>query len=132
MNKTRLLMLADALEKSIPAEKFNLESWRRGTYGSETTDEQLVHGCGSAGCAVGWACALPEFQRQGLVWNEHGFPEIRNSDHGGWDAVEAFFAIDEDDAQYLFDSDKYRPGQHTDPLAVARRIRAFVADGDAS
>lgn len=49
----RLLKLADFLE-TLPTQCFNYS-----TYGERA-------GCGTAGCAIGWACAMPSFKKFGV------------------------------------------------------------------
>lgn len=86
MNKERLNKLADFLD-TVPEAKFDLETWRVNAQGREAFDEStdndhlLNLDCGTRGCAVGWACAMPEFQAQGLTWGLRG-PTVPNYD--GW------------------------------------------------
>ncbi|VTU32133.1 hypothetical protein H4CHR_02949 [Variovorax sp. PBS-H4] len=134
-HKKRLLMLANALETRIPADRFDLADWRlhaEGQYEEErrryVSDHELLHGCGFAGCAVGWACALPEFNEQGLYWDgampayQHG-PE--GPLFGHFDAVNWFFGLKQEHSNLLFAAGSYEG--KAGPLDVARRIRFFVA-----
>lgn len=125
MYKTRLLLLADALETRIPREKFDLHGWRSWL---NVSDDALLHECNTTGCAVGWACALPEFQAQGLHWNR-GWPalETENGRSTDWRAVEDFFEISADEANRLFTAHSYPKTHRKDPLAVAQRIRELVS-----
>lgn len=152
MNTERLLILADALETRIPADRFDLRFWRESdtdTYvGPTTTDEALIRGCGTSACAVGWACALPELQAQGLTWDvERGIPifsglseeTLKQSEDSGakayfiaWGSVREFFEIDRKTADYLFDLDAYQnDADFIDPTPanVAARIRWLVDGG---
>ena len=138
MNEARLLLLADALEHRIPADKFDLADWRnRGSYDpdrddrprSYVTDAALLHGCGTTGCAVGWACALPEFNAEGLTWAEcepayQPEPDALIFTH--FEAVQRFFEIDHWGAHFLFLRSSYEDS--AGPLDVAARIREFVAN----
>lgn len=54
----RLLKLAEKLE-SVPAKKFDMTTWKTETYKGERL-------CGTAACALGWACEIPEFRKAGL------------------------------------------------------------------
>jgi hypothetical protein len=105
MNTKRLLILAAFLE-TVPEHKFDLEDWRdtgleRLTSGERingdyTTDEKLLNNsCGTTGCAIGWACTIPEFIEDGFTWDGSS-PLLTNSDTKlyEWFAVEEFFSID--------------------------------------
>lgn len=144
MNKSRLTKLATLLG-SVPDEKFNIQSWRATEHGSEggdeVNDEHLLDtSCGTCGCAIGWACAMPEFQAQGLVWTSTG-PALRNAEGvyraGGWNAVNEFFDIDHDESRNLFsansyeDEDKWRSEDSpVTPWDVAQRIHEVVKRGE--
>lgn len=126
MNTERLLRLADYLEDvvaKLPAERFDMNNWATPT----------PH-CGTACCAVGHACSIPEFQAAGLAMSideeGHGEPVIRPDDgsmFSSWQAVEAFFGITHREAACLFDAGRYFAGVR--PQEVAARIRQFVASG---
>lgn len=99
-----------ALMAGIPANRVNLRSWRCGMSSGSTSDYGMRdHSCKSTGCAIGWACAYPEFNEQGLVW-EDGSPVLRVRKTGNvfhdWRAAEEFFGLSVDQAEYLFDDDK--------------------------
>lgn len=124
MNKERLTRLADFL-RTVPDHKFNLGSWRRDEDGHEgyrttTSNAQLLDlDCGTAGCAVGWACAMPEFQTQGLNWGAFG-PEFKTC--GGWNAVREFFDLSGDEAFHLFGESRYDESRGAKPCHVVSRI----------
>lgn len=130
MNKTRLLLLADALETRVPADHFDLREWREGDDGRNVSDGDLLnHECGTVACAVGWACALPEFKAEGLSY-DGAMPDFKGSTH--FCAVNDFFEIGYAGSRHLFLATEYPdngagPGADTGPLEVAARIRAFVA-----
>lgn len=142
MNKTRLLMLANALEMRVPQDRFDLRGWRRNAsapepdphddyLGEEISNERLVSDCGTTGCAVGWACSMREFNDEGLIWDVapiYRHPNPRAVKIAGYAAVEMFFGIDGIQSQKLFSPDFYSPAERTDPLAVSNRIRAFVSN----
>jgi hypothetical protein len=132
MNKIRLLILAKFLD-TVPEHKFDLNSWRTTSVGvslsfknGAVSNKQLANmDCGTAGCAVGWACAIPEFQAQGLTWNEKGrSPEFL--DYWSWIAVEAFFELSASQSAQLFEAERYREGARG-PKDVAGAIRNLVA-----
>lgn len=123
MNKERLLKLAEFLETSVPNEEFDLGSWR----------------CGTTACAVGWACTMPEFTQQGLVWStmEDDFAspyykdQVTGKEFSGWNAVGKFFLGVEKDYMLkynLFAPDFY-PSNPT-PQMVAARIRQTVENAE--
>ena len=144
MNVERLGKLANFLRK-VPDENFNLKSWRssidpyeEGIDDQTATDEDLLgHVCGTTGCAVGWACALPEFNKQGLIWDDYG-PLFESNDlveewddatptYIGWDAVDKFFDITLYQSNYLFSDIRY--DDNATPTMVADRIDNFIKDG---
>jgi len=77
----------------VPSEKVNMSGWR-----FAATERDLTKGCGTAACAVGWACSYPEFQAQGL---SYGVSPAFNG-LTSWDAVLEFFAVDAHVAAKLF------------------------------
>lgn len=95
----RLEKLADLLEKVAAIErrrkikKFNMFSWAEGDLG---LTKNL---CGSSGCALGWATAIPEFRKAGLHL-EYGEPCYNG--YYGEAAAEAFFEITAEAADQLF------------------------------
>lgn len=119
--KARLLKLADFLETSVPRKRFSMEEWVAHDSNAKTPKE-----CGFAGCAMGWATAIPSFRRAGLHLNDYGtlyFLEASN-----WEGVTAFFDFDDGyDAKGLFAESSYLDGNYDPtPKQVAKRIREFV------
>jgi hypothetical protein len=132
VGKNRLLKLADLLEadaKNKKGIKFDLRDWGH-------TDDQwttpLSVSCGTTACAVGLAVVSGAFKRSGL-YNRSDLPgEIVPGvgDLEGFEAVESFFNLTEEEAGFLF-SDIYYPigrikGAKGERF-VAKRIRGFVA-----
>lgn len=131
MNEERLLRLADELDAAQAAMKpseFDMEVW-----GIQRP------GCGTAVCACGLACRIPEFKEAGLHLELAGPPTdgrhvywLRYGDRTGFGAAREFFGLhrEEDgatpDAYHLFDANEYPEGRIT-PADVAKRIRGFVA-----
>ena len=111
MNTERLLKLADFLDQ-LPEEKLYMDRWS--------------HDCGAAGCALGWACTIPEFIEAGLRFNEEKCPVYNNS--YGYGAAEEFFGIP--DALVIFSPYAYGPywGTKVAPKEVASKIRRLVDD----
>jgi hypothetical protein len=171
----RLLYLAEVLENVVPLEKFALDQWVIGPCDqgvstphswsvSERVQEELtdnkaqalltgepVAPCGFAGCAVGWACQVPEFTTRGLrlytgrntpVYIDGLQPEQDVLAH--WPAVQAFFDLSISAAMQLFQLSHYTVDHapegtdpmdmedadmvdHPTPQEVAARIRVLVA-----
>lgn len=137
MNTQRLQTLATFL-RTVPADHFNLRSWRSAKSGYTHVSDAVLESleCGTTGCAVGWACSMPEFQAQGLAWGTDGisiagYPvyaqvdSVGNYRHSGWEAVEAFFDIDYSLAEHLFSSSEY--ADNATSLQVADRIESTIA-----
>lgn len=119
MNIERLTILADHLD-TVPAERFDLGVWHR------------VTDCGTTACAVGHACAIPEFKAAGLqlvdsltAW---GFTAKRPFYKGeeALSAVMSFFDMDQCLAAFLLHEEFYPP-QQRGAQDVAARIREVVA-----
>lgn len=153
-NTRRLLTLADALETRIPADKFDLAYWRSSNSNAfrDVTDDALRNTCCTTGCAVGWACALPEFNAEGLHWDvieqqvaytEVAFDSSKDGNYS-WQSALQFFGLNEDEGTFLFldtaytDDEGYAlPGLPRDefgnpklrPAHVAQRIRHLLAGG---
>lgn len=137
----RLTTLAAHLD-AVPADRFYLGTWFANRI---PTDEELHHSeylpdspdfqpydCGTVGCAIGHACWIPEFQAAGLRTSEsRGAPEYQTP--GGllyqhWEAVFAFFGLNEEQGLHLFSDSHYPDGGRTTPAQVAERIRAFARE----
>lgn len=131
MNTQRLQQLADFL-KTVPTEKFNLAQWRQIRAGRITaTDDQLKSNCNTQACAIGWACLMPEFQKEGLKFApadyaySSGYPVYNNFIN--WRAVQAFFDLSFSQAQFLFSSDFYPVSAN--PKHVIDRINFIIQNG---
>lgn len=143
MNVERLTLLRDKLLSFTPEQKkhFSLEIWigLEDALTGLSLRERLMAECGTAACAVGWACLMHEFIAQNLRFsydeNLGAYAPVFERDDGkrlyGWDAVTAFFDIDEQVADELFVMESY---YHDDdrrdppgPEHVAERITALLA-----
>lgn len=124
----RLLLLAAFLEALAPA-KFDFGEW----VGSGWKGAPELS-CGTTACALGWACAIPEFRalgavirpgfngpRLGIAGVEDSYPE---------DVSALLFGLDSADHRELFHPG--RPPAYLDEYAssqeVAANIRRFVAE----
>lgn len=127
----RLLKLAEFLETKVPRKQFSMHKWvsHHGESGIPLNED--VGDCGTAACAMGWATAIPSFQRAGLHLarggKEYGRHHMKMTPlyqrQRGMNAAAKFMAIDFDDATALFDPE-FNDGT---PKQVAKRIRQFVA-----
>jgi hypothetical protein len=119
VSNQRLLKVAKILD-TVPEEKFNLSMWR--------------NSCGTVACAVGWAASDPGFKRAGFslrkhessIWGNLHVPHYGEVNH--WTAVEKFFGLSREQAEYLFLHLSYS-GYDATPREVAERIRNFVKNG---
>jgi hypothetical protein len=137
MNKRRLLKLAALLiadAKNKKGSRFDLESWASNMDGNRMPQPSKfkVLDCNTSACAVGLACLSGAFKRSGLSWRSHKednniIPIFKGQE--GFGAVEEFFGIDFQEAEWLFVVHSYdgptmgAAGER----AVANRIRRFVA-----
>ncbi len=120
--KQRLTILADFLATKVKPKWFNLSVW--GDAGFPEKE------CGTTACAGGWATVAFPGKGLTLVKNgpsRHGYDlEIRYRDLDAYEAVGAFFDIDEASAEYLFAPHMY--GKEDKKYVVAR-IRQAVKTG---
>lgn len=95
--------------------------------------------CQTAGCAIGWAATLPEFNKEGLFLIHDGifaYPTFITNVDGmqisliEFDAVREFFGLTRDQVVMLFVYSSYSEKDGRDPKAVARRIRSLLLCGD--
>jgi hypothetical protein len=138
MNTKRLLILADFLE-TVPEHKFDLMNWRDTGLEKLTLGERLSgdymsnkkllnNSCGTTGCAIGWACVIPEFIEDGFIWSGN-YPLLNDNSKEwyGFDAVLNFFSIDESTSEYLFEYNSYDYDK-SGSKDVANRIREVVSN----
>jgi hypothetical protein len=110
MNVERLLRLADFLEE-LPEGRFDIGQWR--------------NGCGTAGCALGWACSIPEFEDAGLVLEGNIIGDLVPcfNGAGGCSAGASFFGITYQLSCWLFRSQSYSNSYMASVTQVVERIR---------
>jgi hypothetical protein len=93
MNKTHMNRLRTlySVIAGVPEGRIDLYHW---------------HSCGTAACAVGWACEYPPFQEEGFAFktpthrSETGSPAY--GDRLGWGAVSSFFGMSSEKASMVF------------------------------
>lgn len=107
----------------------------------QPTPVEIPHNCGAHACACGHAGLDGWFRERGFTTNIKGHVQWRNPaapDRGnnpdaddfiyeGWDGVDKFFDLNHDEAHFLFSSESFAEEDIKKPLAVAKRIREFVA-----
>lgn len=114
-----------AVMGGVPDEKVDMTNWRGGL-GTWLDHGLLDTDCGTNACAVGWACAYPEFKAQGLRYD--GTPEFKKSDGTTfyyWTAVENFFGLSEAEAHRLFNN--FDTGSNA-KRGVMHRIRELLLE----
>lgn len=123
----RLLKLAEFLETKVPKEEFAMKHWCEGK----------KPGCGTVGCAIGWATTIPSFRKAGFklydIGSYAGIPPYYVPIYKNiikFDAAEVFFGLNQKYTRYIFtkffyEFDEFNP---ITPHQVAARIREFVSD----
>ena len=140
MNTDRLLKLAAHL-RTVPPDSFNLSQWVAPAHNGMDKDQvvnSIVHSCGTVACAVGHACCMPEFNKQGLQFGPRGaaiepmYIDPNDPDrwpHTSWRAVRMFFGLDEESGYHLFGDWRYEETRsRTAAAQVADRIEQYVKE----
>lgn len=103
---------------------FNMHVWYAG---------EVKHACGTAACALGAACLLPQFRKQGLKlkadWVGDRRPMPTYAGERGEEAGEKFFGITKIEADCLFYPYNYRiNGCYVEvtPAMVANKIQKLI------
>lgn len=135
MNTKLLSILADFLD-TVPEEKFDLNHW---IDEEPNTGEVMLHqleiyeklkdrSCGTTGCAIGWACTIPEFVEAGLQYDPlMGQPFLQDDPKiVSFQAVAEVLGLDKEEVESLFLADNY-PEDEQSPKHVATKIRLFVS-----
>lgn len=124
-NLKRLRILAEWLKK-VPPERFDLGWWFIGPspWGAPSLSLE-DDDCGTTACAVGWGSACPALRRAGLTLNTRAVPSFEGET--GFDAVERFFRLSEEQACHLFNDGDYPDRNRTRLPTVIKRIEAFIA-----
>src|SRR3954470_2535007 len=125
MREDRLMILADFLD-TLPNKRFEYRHWTGGDWGGK---QDLS--CGTTACAMGWACTIPSFRKEGLklasgTARRLGIGPIflgRNN----FNAAAAFFEISVPDATFLFNHIDSGLSAHAPAAQVAHHIRKFIS-----
>lgn len=125
-------VLTEVSLNQIARAHFNLAAWLEIENGYDEWDPAVVkafnedlanspltipHQCGTTACAIGYMGLDPWFRDQGmqttrtgeLIFLEQVPDSVSHRTYYNWGAVEKMFGISEDDAEYLFQTDSYRP-----------------------
>lgn len=134
MNVTRFKRAIEIIEE-LPDSQLDLKVWQKahdawaGYIGSNTKAT-----CGTIACAAGWLALHPEMQEQGLSAGYCGQPRYSGMDipHNGFRALELFFDIFREDADFLFQSrtiyeSTFGREQFTDKQIWLQRAKQFLA-----
>jgi hypothetical protein len=129
--RRRLLKLADFLEK-LPRSKFDYLVWGECDVDKVAKVTSLAQpGCGTRGCALGWAASMPEFRRLGLALCDGdmvygGKVGLDVTFNGAPSTGSEVFGLRAAEHCFMPDIDK-NEGRAT-PKRVAKKIRKYVAD----
>lgn len=158
LDRTAKLTLLHSVLWATPDERVDLDYWRSADSGScpidlydeaigayMIEDKHLVNLCGTTGCAIGWATAIPVFRALGFKMKDS---EPTFDGEHGWDAVANFFELTTSETKCLFmtepgdddsviekediiaitgaTSSRDREAHLTDREKVLRRIRKFL------
>ncbi|WGH24447.1 hypothetical protein EAb13_CDS0029 [Acinetobacter phage EAb13] len=135
MVRTDLLETLKEFLKTIPSEKFDLNTWRNNLQDSrKVSDLDLMTECGTTACAMGWAATLPEFKKEGLSCGVMGLsfqnPKIEDNDFfTGFSASAHVFGFRRiKTARCLFSKLHYERSQYTyvGPERVVARIERLL------
>jgi hypothetical protein len=118
LNKRKMLKWAAFLDQ-VPRKNFDMSNW--GVGDAPVFDQPT---CATRACALGWATAIPEFNRAGLYLRANfgsygGCVYYRGV--SGDDAAREFFGLTVSQAERLCYTGS------DDPKAKARQIRRMVA-----
>lgn len=124
----RLTMLAVMLERLAANKRrvtgFHLSYWcSRFSYATQESDRPE---CGMTQCAGGFVAMNRSFRKLGVTATESGAPVFKG--RIGFGAMEGLFGMGSDLAIWMFGPDAYSREERNDPLAVAKRVRAHLAD----
>ena len=127
--RKRLFILARKLRTGVPRKRFRMKKFFIGNFFGRP-DEARHTECSSCACAVGWACTIPSFQRDGLEVDTYGVSSGWISQipiYQGERAIAAsvaFFGLHNDrEFEYLFG-----PHWPNSPVQAAQRIERFLKD----
>lgn len=123
----KLNLLAEHLKKVKP-ETFKMNTW----YESENPNEEEWT-CGTAACAFGHACFIPEFKEEGLHITVYENSNLGTPVFKDWRdirAAENFFRITTEEAYHLFYTEHAMERTRKKEIAVIETMaRKYAAKG---
>lgn len=131
----RVLLLAELLEQRVKPDDFEMDTWVWPDKDDvDTLDWQdaaerwTPEKCGTAGCAIGHACEMPEFKALGLVKDPlNGAPKFQPTDAYGFSAIQDLFGMSHGDASALFTPPLYQwIDQNITPAVVSKGLREYA------
>lgn len=142
MNTERMLSLYNFMA-ALPSKVIDMDAWRqtaKGVYNKDIGNKELRAAienpsCGTQACALGWACAIPEFKKAGLKYGQHdlGYFGPKFGDLADFDAGAAFFGLTDDQAGDLFNSADFdeEDGGMTHKQVFLNRARKLLVEAGA-
>ena len=122
--KRRLLVLASHLYQ-LKGGVFDFSTW----VGDDWAGKQDLS-CGTVACALGHACAIPEFQKLGLYMDKITLSPAIPNRGSGLTAAQTLFHLDASEASYLFMPNHFNGlSDESTAKQVADNIRSFVQQG---
>lgn len=127
-----------SIMRGVPEHTLRLYSWRSENISNKLLIDEAkkVSHCGFTACAVGWACAYPEFNKQGLRFRYQAPAFKRDGKETvNWVAVGDFFDVTLEESRFLFTSFGHKldndPGWKESPVSsdkykVLHRIRHLL------
>lgn len=142
MNRERLLKMADFLE-GLPTALFDLNQWLRACGAPEWDKMAKLEECGTTACVVGWMPRIfpneLSYKKDGLCETFTGdtiahapcdlINEFEDRDDDGWEDVQDFLGIREDQFEFLFLPTSY-PQNQRGPRDAAARLRWIVDNSE--
>lgn len=142
----RLVKLANFLLTEVPNDNFCLADFFRLIYSDNSASSTLInelnnhnrqyivasdiYNCNTTACALGWACAIPQFRRAGLKAsiNDQYSLTVNYKNYVFFEAGQKFFGISPIESYWLFD-----PGQYSQSSSynitkydVVKRIKQLL------
>ena len=133
MNKEAFEQVLDIVKRSAtardPRERvFDFGIWFRADENHKTIGDVIAHPCGTVGCIGGWGCVLqaaktPEGREAVAADASYRSPIFRYAQ------AEAFFGIDSDAAEYLFEGYWHSSGTDAPTADVITKLENIIETG---
>lgn len=126
----RIDLLA-ALQRHLEKLEATKPTKRKRRFDIDTFYKRGTKSCGTAACALGEACFVPELRAEGLrLTHDVGsyMVPVFKGEWVGFDAAMKLFGLSSDEAHDLFGIDSYWPRRLATPGNVAKRIAELIED----